>query len=488
MASVPSKRKHTSSPEPPPSEDLTRDQIEEFFDPTLLNDRQRLSWALQTEARVRLAKLRARDTLDVSHTLDSKYLFDVYPDLGIQPKHRDSEDNVAPAEDRYAWQRKCHPCLEQSRHPDGSFASIPELDMSEHERQQNFLNWDEYEYESYELYRKAPVPPNFLCFKIILEAFLGYTWPCFHSSDPELPRCAVQGGAVVAALTAWRDPEVLRLFEAAQLDAWIDKRLKRNNPFFEEYENRKTQLLDELHNWFQYNGIDSRSVFSTGDVDIFLQASSFTRSLTRNLKDLGLDSDIRERVESFIGGCGYVQDDLKRLADSVFEKVEVNRRWRSREEYKYVFSGIDPENYPEDCKMVFALTQNALSFMMTSEVDPETWGYGDWAHLRKRVFWPRNTQLIRLSEKADLVGGLMDFDISLVACSYDGNCVRITPRAAFSLVTLTQIVTPFILEEKRNWQRIVKVSRSAAWSDPPSYSHTTCTWHSTTREDFGHLC
>lgn len=110
--------------------------------------------------------------------------------------------------------------------------------------------------------------------------------------------------------------------------------------------------------------------------------------------------------------------------------------------------------------MIFTLTESALSFMMTttdrnerqdSTEDPEYY-----------TMWPRNTQLIQLSERADLVGGLLDFDMSLVACSYDGNSVRIAPRAAFSLVTLTQVVTPFILEEKRNWKRIVKV-RTCVW-------------------------
>jgi hypothetical protein len=65
--------------------------------------------------------------------------------------------------------------------------------------------------------------------------------------------------------------------------------------------------------------------------------------------------------------------------------------------------------------------------------------------------------MIMLSETADLLGGLMDFDISLVTCAYDGNGVRITPRAAFSLVTIAIVVTPFTMQDKRNWQRIVKV-------------------------------
>lgn len=64
-----------------------------------------------------------------------------------------------------------------------------------------------------------------------------------------------------------------------------------------------------------------------------------------------------------------------------------------------------------------------------------------------------------LNEKADLVGGLMDFDISVASCAYDGVTVYATPRAAFSLKTLIQVVTPFVYEERRNRRRIKKASR-----------------------------
>jgi hypothetical protein len=63
-----------------------------------------------------------------------------------------------------------------------------------------------------------------------------------------------------------------------------------------------------------------------------------------------------------------------------------------------------------------------------------------------------------LNEKADLVGGLMDFDVSVACCAYDGITVYATPRAAFSLKTLVQVVTPFVFEETRNRRRISKVS------------------------------
>lgn len=101
-ASLPSKRKRddasSASGTLPPLEasseekDLTRDQVEQFFDTKQMNDRQRLSWALQTEARVRLSKLQGRTNEAhvperVSHTLDSEYLFDVYENGPLTMKH-----------------------------------------------------------------------------------------------------------------------------------------------------------------------------------------------------------------------------------------------------------------------------------------------------------------------------------------------------------------------------------------------------------------
>ncbi|KAL3939483.1 MAG: hypothetical protein SGARI_001357 [Bacillariaceae sp.] len=61
-----------------------------------------------------------------------------------------------------------------------------------------------------------------------------------------------------------------------------------------------------------------------------------------------------------------------------------------------------------------------------------------------------------LNPRADLVGALLDFDLSVVTCAYDGTTVRITPRAAHSFQTLSCTVTPYTMEEKRNRGRIVK--------------------------------
>lgn len=116
-------------------------------------------------------------------------------------------------------------------------------------------------------------------------------------------------------------------------------------------------------------------------------------------------------------------------------------------------TGNEDEYY--ESTFCYALASNGLSFAL---------GTGQRDHYEDASFdpnidtWPRTTQLIMLNEKADLVGGLMDFDISVASCAYDGVSVYATPRAAFSLKTLTQVVTPFVFEERRNRSRITKVA------------------------------
>ena len=167
---------------------------------------------------------------------------------------------------------------------------------------------------------------------------------------------------------------------------------------------------------------------------------------------MGLDPPTLDLVESYIGGCGFVQDDLHRLADEVFKRGSGVTTCTV-----YEVGDRSPNDY---YKTMFALTQNALNFMLTQD---ETGGAG----FGFIGMFPRTSQIIRLSQKADLVGALLDFDLSIVGCGYDGNGVKVTPRSAYSLVTLCQVVTPFTLEERRNLQRISKVcakeQRCFAW-------------------------
>lgn len=422
MTSTASKRKHSPSPEPPALEalgELTRDKIDDFFSP-MLSDRQRMSWALQTETRVRLRKLQARESFaELSTTLDSEYLFEVYPEPNtdgkkpgfLKPKSNiDAETRLQLEKDRHAFLRKCHPLLSTGRSVDESFQAICALDLSgRHERNKSCLSNST---------DGAPVPPNLLFFEIILEAYMGFKMKRYHSSDPTMPRGAVMGGAVVAALTAWRDTKVVRFFAVYDLE---NELIEGGTRYFQA----KHRLVSALHECF----LRSQSPFASGDVDIFLQPSALTRSLVEHLNQAGLNHDVRKHVESYIGGCGLVQGDLHRTATAVYQ------------------------NEPGDnFSFVYALSKTALNAILAHDVVE----YRREQSNPPGSLWPRPTQLIMLNEMADLLGGLMDFDISLVSCAYDGNGVRITPRAALSLLTMVLVVTPFIMEDKRNWQRITK--------------------------------
>jgi len=272
---------------------------------------------------------------------------------------------------------------------------------------------------------------------------MGYKGERFHSPDPDLPRAAVMGGAVVASLTAWRDDWVFEKFRESQLDHLI------NCSDEKEYLRAKKKLMWKLHYFFlepidpEYDpDYEGKSAFSSGDVDVFLQPSPMTRSLMTKLSDeFKLGPQVRDHIRSFIGGSGFVQGDLRRASEEIY--------------------GPKREVCP-GTSFVYALSEYALNGLLTNDL---------WSSCK---IWPRPLHMIMLRENADLVGGLMDFDLSIVACAYDGNDVRITPRAAFSLITMAQVVTPFIIQEQRNWQRIVKYYKRgfAAYVVDPNCAHT----------------
>jgi hypothetical protein len=103
--------------------------------------------------------------------------------------------------------------------------------------------------------------------------------------------------------------------------------------------------------------------------------------------------------------------------------------------------------------LIYSVTQRGLSFALSYDFENCSHSYS----YLEQAKWPRNTQLIMLHERADLLGALLDFDISVAAFAYDGVQVRGAPRAVLSLLTHALVVTPFVLAEKRNRQRIVKV-------------------------------
>lgn len=420
---------------------------ETFLSEPGLTDRQRLRWALRTEAEVRLAKLKSREPRtsfasdyktnydlemnDVSEhsmksdSLNHEMLIDLYPPTGAEkepfiPKPdfkqlgKKEQSNVRVyLRDKENFNRKLSSLLGKCRGVDSSFSTLPELNVEVQES--SFIP-------------PSPVslaaPPNLLMFEIILEGFMGYRVPAFHSNNPLLPRASVMGGAVLAALTAWQYGEAREILE----DVESNKFLLAEEKF--SYWHRRRNIVRKLNQFFHpKKEAEKESPFYAGDVDIFLQESPLKNKVFKTLAAAGIQGKTVQLIWSY---CDTSMDSLGSFARHLCGEH------------------LEPAVSEIGLKIVYAINARSLSF--TCAQDDNIYSKQDPSST-----WPRVSQLIMLDPRADLLGALLDFDISATALSYDGNTVRATPRAAFSILTTTQIVTPNILSEKRNRSRIIKV-------------------------------
>lgn len=138
---------------------------------------------------------------------------------------------------------------------------------------------------------------------------------------------------------------------------------------------------------------------------------------------------------------GICDQDLERFATKVVEDaVEVELP--------------DDDSYRDGWSFAFSVSKNAASFILGN--DDAQYRPDEGHACYDARYWPRTTQFILLDSRADLLGGLLDFDLSVVACSYDGASVRVAPRAAVSLMTKGNFITPFCFEEHRNKKRVKK--------------------------------
>jgi hypothetical protein len=403
--------------------DLTQEErLEEWWG--LSSDRERFVWALQTETRVRTAKVQ-RNNCSRSVTLQTKYLFDLYLPSPIHHGLIQYDSSPIPKRDIDLYLRKVNPAVwnhsAHGREPNGEFNALAyPLDMK----------------PAQEMIREHLLPPNLLFFEMMLEAYCGYPLQgYFHHIDPSMPRAAIMGGAIVAVLVSWK--EVRQMQEWQELKDWFrppSETTTTSSPptpiQLDSYDSIVERLQRKLQDYFY----GSSSLFAAGDVDIFLQPSPLTRSLTDCLAQHGLEGDLWKQVTTYLGGFEMCEGDLRRFATALCGNMIVP-----------AFEGIGP--------LIYSATQRGLSFALATHDEEQRW--------LGRERWPRNTQLIMLNEQADLVGALFDFDISVVAFAYDGNQVRAAPRAVLSLLTNVQVVTPFVLAEKRNRHRIVKVQSCA---------------------------
>ena len=436
-----------------PQEDLTCHNfgMEQY---SHLSDRQYFAWALQTETKIRFGKLEARHSATTSATssstsssasehltttLKSDYLIDIYPcdknDDTTTKFHNTWE------RDKAAWERKAVAYLSHVKEPDGSLRPI---DIRGHDRMSYALSSLSSSSKTTPLLELEEecimaVPPNLLYFEMCLTAFTGYNLQgLYNSNDPAMPRAAMMGGAIVAALTSWRDPCIIHMFQS-MMDHVFQEPTSSNAMDLEQYSKLKTRVITKLHGHFHLSS-DSGvySPFYQGDVDIFLELSPTTRNIRQKLVP---DTVLYDKIQAFCKiGLGETHYDLLGFSKAILQRLEASL------------------NKEAQGKFVPVVSHTGLSFMLALDQESrhEEDSYYSDHEPQQGEYWPRPTQLIMLQPGADLLGALMDFDLSIVTCAYDGTSVRVTPRAALSLQRMLCVVTPFCFEEKRNKSRVLK--------------------------------
>jgi len=438
-----------------PKEDCNKASFFKYM--TRLSIRELLCWVLQTETKIRLAKIERRlgsttaEDYSYSKTLNSNFLIDIYP-TGDDDSAR--LDVTPKGHDEYKYSRKAHTQLTFMEKLTEGLSGLTPIEIEKKRRKKKrSLSDEKYGYGSNSdddedkddedddeedekfFAGRQMVPPTMLHFEIVLEAFMGYSLGVgaktsfYNSPNSSLPRVAIMGGAVVAALTSYQDKTVVEAFD-------------NSNIFNEEgnlqedaiYWGEKIKLIKKLHDHFLYKksyswryrghkDIIPCSKYAKGDVDVFLQPSPLTQGLINVFTTHGIGQEQIDLIGGFIGNVGLCENDLELYVTAVMGEDRI----------------IKP---PAETQFAYAVSKRAVSFMLGSD---DIYGETDF----DETFWPRSSQFIMLDNHADLLGGLFDFDMSVVACSYDGVSVRVAPRALLSLMTKSNFVTPYCFEGKR---------------------------------------
>ena len=459
-----------------PSEDLTCHNFEKHN--ASMTDRQFFSLAYKTETKIRFQKLKSRGrgkkggtaeekSTSTTTTLESEYLIDIYPATTRLSKSSNVIGNNDGAKlllerDLLLFQRKAAASLSEFKRQDSSLTPIG-VDKRLHGKKKKSMLHPAADSATTSESTK-PVPPNYLYFLTCLECYTGYkVLGLCNADDTSIPRLGIMGGAVVAALSSWSDVIIIRLFKPLEkiLLSSLDQRGKKRDGDGNEkdnttnlaraYSEAKELLIKNLNNHFlspekpktgrnnkpkpgvRQPRSETMSAYEDGDVDFFLSASPLTQSLI-DKKHVAISHPL---VNEFLGGCGLCHGDLYRFAERILQRLNAKCE--------------------ETGQFVHALTKNGLSFMFAPYHDH--FFYDAKIDRILELIWPRSTQLIMLDPQADLLGALMDFDLSVATCAFDGTTVRAAPRAALSLTRKLVVVTRFCFEEKRNRKRIVKCTK-----------------------------
>lgn len=421
-----------------------------------LSIRELLCWALQTETKIRLAKIERRlgstteEDYNYSKTLNSNFLIDIYP---TGDDDSATLDATPKGYDEYKYSRKAHTQITFMEKLTEGLSGLAPIEIEKkRRRKKRSLSDEKFGYGSNsddsdddedkdddkddeKVFDGQVVPPTMLHFEIILEAFMGYSLGIgaktsfYNSPNSSLPRAAIMGGAVVAALTSYQDRTVVEAFDNSNIFN-EEGNLQEDTIYWGE----KIELIKKLHNHFLYKKSYSWSrarkdtpcsIFAKGDVDIFLQPSPLTQGLIKLFTTHGIGQEQIDLIGGFIGNVGLCENDLELYVTGVMGEDRI----------------IKP---PAETQFAYAVSKRAVSFMLGSD---DIYGETDLSE----TFWPRSSQFIMLDNHADLLGGLFDFDMSVVACSYDGVSVRAAPRALLSLMTKSNFVTPYCFEGKRRY-------------------------------------
>ena len=118
----------------PQEDDLTFRRLDEWIQ---LSDRQKICWALQTETRLRLSKVKNRHQYEANSTslAEGDYLFPIYPE--IKDNGNESSLGISKsvlARDASDFQRKRLAILQNSRAPDESWSSLTPITIRGYEQ------------------------------------------------------------------------------------------------------------------------------------------------------------------------------------------------------------------------------------------------------------------------------------------------------------------------------------------------------------------
>ncbi len=453
-----------------PAAQAVRDSLVQNQPPNNANEAERLTWFSgvqdrnklqyayykENEYRKRCMEAREHGTHQIPLRVDDEenQLFSVYDPWPVNAY--DAEANFhqpisLQSKDRINFGRKRIAALDQVRGLDQSMSNY------------DFLSTDDVRYHG----TQPVVPPTFLHFTLIMEGYLGYKVMEMHDGHG-MPQCAYTGGAVLAVLNSWGDPNIREVFNHF-IPGFF------NNPpidltvrsVIQHYHAQRQKIVFHINNLFitkhnpdyenQLLPLSKRqtpSSFSSGDGDIFAQPCI---SVNRFVNWLGsthnLPSNVIREIEEYTHCFGFAQSSLPCLLNKFVNSSllpTINHINSRIETIMTEEDGSSNDFINDEQGFVISTTSRCVSVEYSSQLEA-TLGVDECVPL-----WPRGTQIIAMPYGTNLVLGLNDFDISACCVIFDGHTVRCAPRALLSLMSMIIFVTPIVYRETRCRQRLKK--------------------------------